>query len=197
MRSHPAKTDSAAAGNGERASRNMHRSIRFAPLLIAAALVGCTPTLYLQQTEDVPKDRLVLLELAPSWKIGTARLTIDGMEIPKKKGLVNVYLLPGTHEIVEEATGIGKCLRKARVRYIDRSGNTVKTQLECRERERVRWTRKGELEFKAGYAYDFHCYLTMLPVVDGELDEAQQIIMSVCRSGKIEIRRKIGQPASE
>lgn len=162
-------------------------------VLLLLCLAGCSANFYLQKTDDMPKEKVVLLELAPSWKISTLSLKIDGAEIPKKSGLEKVYLLPGEHEIEEEATGLGKCIRKGPVRYMEHYGTMriYKTRIQCLQYDYVRWIRRGELVFEAGYAYDFPCHLTMLPVVAGELDESQALIEQVCRSGKKILRKKI------
>jgi hypothetical protein len=167
--------------------------MRWFLILIFLWLAGCTPNFYLQNTNNMPKEQVVLLEFAPSWKIGTVSLKIDGMEIPKKSGLEKVYLLPGKHEIEEEATGLGKCIRKGPVRYMEHWGTmrVYKTRIECQAYEHVRWIRRGELVFEAGYAYDFPCHLTMLPVVVGELGESQKMSEQYCRSGNKILRKKI------
>jgi hypothetical protein len=161
--------------------------------LIILWFAGCTPNLYLQNTNNIPKEQVVVLELAPSWKIGTVSLKIDGTEIPKKKGLVKVYLLPGRHEIEEQATGLGKCIREGPVRYMEHWGTmrVYKTRLQCIQYEYVKWIRRGELVFDAGYAYDFPCHLTMLPVVAGRLGESQKMSERYCRSGENILRKKI------
>ena len=157
---------------------------------ILLVMAGCTPKIYLQNTNKMPKEEVAVLRLFPSWAIGTNTLIIDGVEIPKNRHVRQVYLLPGIHEIEHDAHGLGKCIRYARVHYIGRTGATVKRQIECQQYERVKWVRKGELMFEASYEYDYSCYRHSFPVVKGRVGEAEEISKRVC-SRKESSKRKI------
>ena len=137
-------------------------------ILVALGVAGCTSALYWQNTQDLPKTQLVALTLSKGWRGRTYSLKIDGQEVPLEN-IERLYIRPGKHNIEEDARRVDRCIHRVHTTYIDRMGNTVKKTLECDQYSYTRRTRKGELNFEAGYEYnllDFYVYL--LPVVAGK-----------------------------
>lgn len=153
------------------------------------AVTGCTSALYWQNTKDTPKQQLAALQLSKGWRGRTYSLKIDGREVPHDN-IERIYIQPGKHTIEEDARRVDRCTHRVHITYLDRKGNKAGTATRCEQYSYSRRTRKGELNFEAGYEYNLlDFYVNLLPVVAGKEGKLEHERVQSARNMRIDPKK--------